>query len=176
MIIFLLAYSAEALADAIDQTLMVIFEQAGITWDHQQKLKAKADWKAAKNRLTIDDWNSSFLKNQSDPAQYIAQALNHCLQKAAERDALKQADQKKAIQNNDFLSYLLGSDAAKALRQADSRDGWEMAQKKIYERNYLDEEAYAHIGMLIDNAIIQSGQKQHRQQTNKTVEKPHMNR
>lgn len=164
VIIFLLCHSAQALADEVDQTLMIIFEQAGIALDQQQKRNAKAGWKAAKKNISIDNWDSLYLNDSSDPSHYINQALNYGLQQAAKRDTLQQAEQKKAIEENDFLSYLLGSDAAEAIRKADAQDGWRKAQKKAYVKNWVDEEAYAHIGMLIGAAMIESQDRQYRRQ------------
>lgn len=167
VIIFLLSHSVEVLADDVDQTLMIIFEQAGIAWDVQQKRNAKAGWKAAQRNISIDNWNSLYLNDSTDPSHYINQALNFGLQQAAKKDALQEAARKKAIEENDFLSYLLGSDAADALRKADAEDGWRKAQKKTYVKNWRDEEAYAHIGMLIGAAMIDSQDRQYgrRQQT-----------
>lgn len=168
VIIFLLCHTADTLADEVDQTLMIIFEQAGVAWDKQQKLKAKAGWKRAIKKITIDDRDSLYSNNPSDPSHYINQALNYGLQKAAERDAMQEAAKKKAIEENDFLSYLLGKDAADSLRKADAEDGWEKAQKKTYVKNWVDEEAYAHIGMLIGAAMIASEDKQNRRQSSQS--------
>ncbi|MBU1417419.1 MAG: hypothetical protein KKI15_02925 [Proteobacteria bacterium] len=141
---------------------MIIFKQAGIAWDVQQKRNAKAGLKAAKKNISIDNWDSLYLNDSTDPSHYINQALNFGLQQAAKRDALQEAARKKAIEENDFLSYLPGKDAADALRKADAQDGWRKAQKKTYVKNWVDEEAYAHIGMLISAAMIDSQDRQYR--------------